>query len=117
MANPPQYIFFFCDLPSETGGETALIDSTSGVCDCSKYLYYVAASSILIHMCSHDTIGDKIPVYRYVADHHPEFMEKLKLHGGELCQVCIVKMIITTMPHLQSTDVPLFSEIQAYHAC
>ena len=32
VANPPQYIFFFCDLPSETGGETALIDSTLGVC-------------------------------------------------------------------------------------
>lgn len=27
-ANPPQYIFFYCDQPSETGGETALIDST-----------------------------------------------------------------------------------------
>lgn len=26
--NPPQYLFFFCDQPSETGGETALIDST-----------------------------------------------------------------------------------------
>lgn len=28
VANPPQYLFFYCDLPSETGGETALIDST-----------------------------------------------------------------------------------------
>ena len=28
VANPPQYIFFFCDQPPETGGETALIDST-----------------------------------------------------------------------------------------
>ena len=28
VADPPQYIFFYCDLPSETGGETALIDST-----------------------------------------------------------------------------------------
>eukprot|EP00606_Chrysophyceae_sp_TOSAG23-5_P001004 GSChrysophyteH2.ASY1.ANO1.1461.1 assembled CDS len=27
-ATPPNYIFFFCDQPSETGGETALIDST-----------------------------------------------------------------------------------------
>ena len=27
-ANPPAYIFFFCDEPAETGGETALIDST-----------------------------------------------------------------------------------------
>lgn len=26
--NPPQYIFFYCEQPSETGGETALIDST-----------------------------------------------------------------------------------------
>lgn len=25
---PPNFIFFFCDQPSETGGETALIDST-----------------------------------------------------------------------------------------
>ena len=28
VQNPPPYIFFFCDLPSLTGGETALIDST-----------------------------------------------------------------------------------------
>jgi len=28
VQNPPQYLFFYCDLPSETGGETALIDST-----------------------------------------------------------------------------------------
>mmetsp|Transcript_10157 Transcript_10157/g.12873 ORF Transcript_10157/g.12873 Transcript_10157/m.12873 type:complete len:645 (+) Transcript_10157:113-2047(+) len=28
VLNPPQYIFFYCDQPSETGGETALIDST-----------------------------------------------------------------------------------------
>ena len=28
VKNPPQFIFFYCDLPSETGGETALIDST-----------------------------------------------------------------------------------------
>ena len=28
VQNPPQYIFFYCDQPSETGGETALIDST-----------------------------------------------------------------------------------------
>ena len=28
VSNPPQYLFFYCDLPSETGGETALIDST-----------------------------------------------------------------------------------------
>ncbi|KAL9191207.1 hypothetical protein ACHAXT_000913 [Thalassiosira profunda] len=28
VADPPQYLFFYCDLPSETGGETALIDST-----------------------------------------------------------------------------------------
>lgn len=28
VANPPKYIFFFCDQPPETGGETALIDST-----------------------------------------------------------------------------------------
>ena len=28
VKNPPQYIFFYCDQPSETGGETALIDST-----------------------------------------------------------------------------------------
>ncbi|KAL7484753.1 hypothetical protein ACHAW6_010367 [Cyclotella cf. meneghiniana] len=28
VKNPPQYLFFYCDLPSETGGETALIDST-----------------------------------------------------------------------------------------
>ena len=27
-ANPPAYIFFFCDEPAEVGGETALIDST-----------------------------------------------------------------------------------------
>ncbi len=27
-ANPPQYLFFYCEQPSETGGETALIDST-----------------------------------------------------------------------------------------
>mmetsp|Transcript_48107 Transcript_48107/g.145300 ORF Transcript_48107/g.145300 Transcript_48107/m.145300 type:complete len:650 (-) Transcript_48107:424-2373(-) len=26
--NPPQYLFFYCDQPPETGGETALIDST-----------------------------------------------------------------------------------------
>lgn len=34
---------------------------------------------------AHDTMDNEsyIPVYRYVADHHPEFMEKLKLHGGE----------------------------------
>lgn len=31
VAEPPAYIFFYCDLPSETGGETALIDSTLGV--------------------------------------------------------------------------------------
>ncbi len=30
VVNPPQYLFFYCDLPSETGGETALIDSTLG---------------------------------------------------------------------------------------
>jgi hypothetical protein len=30
VKNPPQYLFFYCDLPSETGGETALIDSTLG---------------------------------------------------------------------------------------
>mmetsp|Transcript_2844 Transcript_2844/g.5850 ORF Transcript_2844/g.5850 Transcript_2844/m.5850 type:complete len:165 (-) Transcript_2844:818-1312(-) len=30
VQNPPQYLFFYCDLPSETGGETALIDSTLG---------------------------------------------------------------------------------------
>ena len=28
VSNPPQYIFFYCEQPSETGGETALIDST-----------------------------------------------------------------------------------------
>jgi len=28
ISNPPQYIFFYCEQPSETGGETALIDST-----------------------------------------------------------------------------------------
>ncbi|EED95289.1 predicted protein, partial [Thalassiosira pseudonana CCMP1335] len=28
VKSPPQYLFFYCDLPSETGGETALIDST-----------------------------------------------------------------------------------------
>mmetsp|Transcript_7920 Transcript_7920/g.14914 ORF Transcript_7920/g.14914 Transcript_7920/m.14914 type:complete len:653 (-) Transcript_7920:76-2034(-) len=28
VQNPPQYLFFYCDQPSETGGETALIDST-----------------------------------------------------------------------------------------
>jgi hypothetical protein len=28
VANPPQYLFFYCDLPSKTGGETALIDLT-----------------------------------------------------------------------------------------
>jgi diketogulonate reductase-like aldo/keto reductase/alpha-ketoglutarate-dependent taurine dioxygenase len=28
VQNPPTYIFFYCDQPSETGGETALIDST-----------------------------------------------------------------------------------------
>lgn len=28
VQNPPQYIFFYCAQPSETGGETALIDST-----------------------------------------------------------------------------------------
>ena len=28
VQNPPQYIFFYCEQPSETGGETALIDST-----------------------------------------------------------------------------------------
>lgn len=28
VADPPQYLFFYCDLPSTTGGETALIDST-----------------------------------------------------------------------------------------
>lgn len=50
VADPPQYIFFYCDLPSETGGETALIDSTLA--------------------------------YRFVADHHPQFMEKLKAHGA-----------------------------------
>lgn len=27
-SNPPEYIFFYCEQPSETGGETALIDST-----------------------------------------------------------------------------------------
>lgn len=27
MANPPREVFFFCDLPSETGGETPLCDS------------------------------------------------------------------------------------------
>ena len=32
VADPPQYLFFYCDLPSETGGETALIDSTLGEC-------------------------------------------------------------------------------------
>ncbi len=30
VKSPPQYLFFYCDLPSETGGETALIDSTLG---------------------------------------------------------------------------------------
>lgn len=28
LQNPPQYLFFYCDQPSETGGETALLDST-----------------------------------------------------------------------------------------
>eukprot|EP00804_Cyclotella_cryptica_P024776 CCRYP_001744-RC/>CCRYP_001744-RC protein AED:0.10 eAED:0.10 QI:259/1/1/1/1/1/7/113/645 len=28
VKNPPMYLFFYCDRPSETGGETALIDST-----------------------------------------------------------------------------------------
>jgi diketogulonate reductase-like aldo/keto reductase/alpha-ketoglutarate-dependent taurine dioxygenase len=28
VANPPAYIFFFCDTAAESGGETALIDST-----------------------------------------------------------------------------------------
>lgn len=27
-ANPPSYLFFYCEEPAETGGETALIDST-----------------------------------------------------------------------------------------
>ena len=30
VKDPPQYLFFYCDLPPETGGETALIDSTLG---------------------------------------------------------------------------------------
>jgi len=50
VVNPPQYLFFYCDLPSETGGETALIDSTL--------------------------------VYRFAADHYPEFIEKLKVYGA-----------------------------------
>ncbi|KAL7542677.1 hypothetical protein ACHAXR_012203 [Thalassiosira sp. AJA248-18] len=50
VANPPEYIFFYCDLPSMTGGETALIDSTL--------------------------------VYRFAADTHPHFMDKLKMHGA-----------------------------------
>jgi len=28
VKNPPVYLFFYCDQPSETGGETALLDST-----------------------------------------------------------------------------------------
>ena len=28
VKDPPTYLFFYCDLPSENGGETALIDST-----------------------------------------------------------------------------------------
>ena len=28
VQNPPEYIFFYCNEPSESGGETALIDST-----------------------------------------------------------------------------------------
>jgi len=28
VQNPPAYLFFYCNQPSETGGETALIDST-----------------------------------------------------------------------------------------
>jgi len=47
---PPIFLFFFCDEPSITGGETALIDSTL--------------------------------VYRYAAEKHPEFMEKLRQHGA-----------------------------------
>ena len=27
-ANPPQYVFFFCDQAAQTGGETPIIDST-----------------------------------------------------------------------------------------
>jgi alpha-ketoglutarate-dependent taurine dioxygenase len=27
--NPPRYIFFYCDVPSETGGQTPIIDSTA----------------------------------------------------------------------------------------
>ena len=81
VANPPQYIFFYCDLPSETGGETALIDSTLGMCLCEFRYHYIISLMIF----AHDTMDNEsyIPVYRYVADHHPEFMEKLKLHGGE----------------------------------
>ena len=28
VQNPPTYLFFYCDFPTESGGETALIDST-----------------------------------------------------------------------------------------
>ncbi len=70
---------------------------------------HVAASRQNYLNCALTTLWVKIiPVYRYVADHHPEFMEKLKRHGGELFQVCIVKMLITTLSHLHSTDVSLF---------
>jgi alpha-ketoglutarate-dependent taurine dioxygenase len=27
--NPPRYIFFYCDVPSESGGHTPIIDSTA----------------------------------------------------------------------------------------
>jgi len=53
--NPPQYLFFFCDQPPETGGETALIDSTL--------------------------------VYKYVNDHYPDFMDKLKTFGARYTRV------------------------------
>jgi D-xylose reductase len=51
VQNPPQYLFFYCDLPpSSGGGETALIDSTA--------------------------------VYRYVQDHHPQFLQRLSQYGA-----------------------------------
>ena len=44
VSNPPQYLFFYCDLPSETGGETALIDSTLG--ERTPFLLYTRTLSM-----------------------------------------------------------------------
>ena len=57
VANPPQYLFFYCDLPSETGGETALIDSTLGERTIPFDVYSYSLLSTLLILPSPCTAG------------------------------------------------------------